>query len=337
MDRLAIIILNWNGIDDTLLCFNSLLKQTVTGFRIVIIDNGSEDSSVSALKTLQNSNPDLLTVIYNTYNKGFTGGVNTGISWSMEHNFDQIVLLNNDAVVDKAWLENLVKMTTDANVGIVTGLLLNIDGTFIDSTGEQYSNWGLSFPRNRGEQTQLAHEDGFTFGATGGASLYKTALFKDIGLFDETFFAYYEDIDVSFRAQLAGWKVIYTPKAIAYHKQGVTSNKMPGNFSIYQTFKNLPLVYVKNVPKELLWSVGVRFWFAYLMMFGHAIKKGAGKAALKGYLQSVILFWNHALPARRTIQAQKKVKTAYIRKMLWADLPPNQTGLRKVRRFFIGK
>jgi len=336
MDRLAVIILNWNGIEDTMLCFNSLLKQTVSEFKIVIIDNGSIDSSRETLEKLQKDNPDNLTVLYNPYNKGFAGGANTGITWSIEHGFETVALLNNDAIADKRWIENLVKVMEDETVGIATGLLLTSDGKKIDSTGEQYSKWGLSFPRNRGQPGKSAHTSGYTFGATGGASLYRTALLRDIGLFDETFFAYYEDVDISFRAQLAGWKVSYTSEAIAYHQQGATSSKLPG-FTVYQTFKNLPLIYIKNVPGSLLFSVGIRFWFAYVMMLGHAIKKGNSIPALKGYIKSIVLFWGHALPARYNIQTGKKVETSYIRELLWPDLPPDQTGLRKVRRFFIGK
>lgn len=336
MDRLAVIVLNWNGIDDTVLCFNSLLKQTVSEFKIIIVDNGSIDSSQQILEKLQRDNPDRLMVLYNPRNKGFAGGANTGITWSIEHEFEYVALLNNDAIADKRWVENLTEVMSDETIGIATGLLLTTDGKEIDSTGEQYSKWGLSFPRNRSTSRKLAHASGYTFGATGGASVYRTALLKDIGLFDETFFAYYEDVDISFRAQLAGWKVFYTSKATAYHQQGATSKKLPG-FAVSQTFKNLPLLYAKNVPRELLFTIGIRFWLAYTLMLGHAVKKGAGIPAIKGWLQSIILFWTTALPARRVIQRRKKVPTSYIKSMLWPDLPPNQTGLRKLRRLFTGK
>lgn len=336
MDRLVVIVLNWNGIDDTLVCFESLLKQTVSDFRIIIVDNGSVDSSKEVLKKLQNDNPEKLVVLYNSYNKGFAGGVNTGISWALKNNSETVVLFNNDAAADKKWLQSLVNASQDKQTGIVTGLLLHTDKKTIDSTGEQYSKWGLPFPRNRKLAVDSAPLAGYTFGATGGASLYKTALFKDIGLFDEDFFAYYEDTDVSFRAQLAGWKVMYTPEAVAYHKQGATSNKIPG-FAVRQTFKNLPLLFIKNVPNSLLLNVGVRFWLAYILMLGHAIKNGQGGPAINGWSQGVVLFWKTALPARRTVQRSKKVTDEYIKSILWPDLPPDQTGLRKLRRIFIGK
>lgn len=337
MNRVAIVVLNYKGIEDTIVCLESLINQTYSDFTIVAIENNSEDTSAQEFKKLEKKYGDKLHTIYNDSNRGFAGGANTGIRWALENDFDGVALFNNDAIAEPTWLAELVSTYEKEHSGITTGLLLHEHGDTIDSTGDWYSKWGLPFPRNRGDATSQAPQASEIFSASGGASLYSAKMLREIGLFDETFFAYYEDIDISFRALLAGWRVFYTPGAIAYHKQGATSNKMPGNFAIYQTFKNLPLVYTKDVPNGLLLSIGIRFWFAYFILIAHAIKKGAGKAALRGYFQSIVLFWTHALPARRTIQAQKKVKTAYIQKMLWPDLPPVQTGLRRLRRLFTGK
>jgi len=336
MNRVAIVVLNYKGMEDTVACLASLIKQTYQTYTIVAIENGSGDSSTKEFKKLETIYGKKLHAIYNQENLGFAGGANTGIRWALDNQFDGIALFNNDAIAAPTWLEELVKTHKKQQSGITTGLLLHEHGDTIDSTGDWYSKWGLPFPRSRGDATKKAPEAGFVFSGSGGASLYDPAMLREISLFDETFFAYYEDVDVSFRAQLAGWKVAYTPKAIAYHKQGSTSGKMPG-FSVYQTFKNLPLLYIKNVPASLLIPIGLRFLFAYVMMLGHAIKKGNAVPALRGYFKSIILFWSHALPARRAIQANKKVETSYIKELLWPDLPPDQTGLRKVRRFFIGK
>lgn len=331
----AIIVLNWNGIDDTLECLGSLLHQSYKGFHIVVVDNGSTDDSKELLAEYHHKHKDKVSVVYNQLNFGFAGGVNTGIEWAMNEGYEYVALFNNDATADSEWLRNLVAAIAPKHIGIATGLLLHKDGKTIDSTGEIYSSWNLAFPRNRGDKVDKAAAAGFVFGASGGASLYKTAMFRDIGLFDEDFFAYYEDVDISFRAQLAGWKVAYTPKAIAYHKQGATSKKIPG-FSIYQTFKNLPLLFIKNVPRSLLAPVGVRFYVAYWLIFGNAIIHGNGIPALKGAWMSFVLGFKK-LGERRHIQKQRRVDTDYIKSILWNDLPPEQTGLRKLRRFFTGK
>jgi len=338
MDRVAVVVLNYKGIEDTLSCFDSLLKQTYQNFHIVIIDNNSDDGSIEKLKNLEQKHNKLLTVIPNETNKGFAGGVNTGISWAIENDFPYVALFNNDAVADKGWLTHLMKsFRLNTMIGIVTCLLLHKDGKTIDSTGDWISKWGLPFPRNRNDNTKIAPESEYIFSASGGASVYKTELFKEIGLFDENFFAYYEDNDVSYRAQLTGWKVYYEKQAVAYHNQGATSKRMPGHFAVKQTFKNLPLLYIKNTPKGLLLTVGIRFYLAYFLMLANAVAKGKGKAALSGYALSIFLFWRSGLLKRRIIQKDKKVSTDYIRSMLWPDLPPDQTGLRKVRKLFTGK
>jgi len=334
MNRVAIVVLNWNGISDTLACLDSLLSQTYKDFHLVVVDNGSVDNSKELLDKYQLSHRGMVDVIYNPTNFGFAGGVNTGIEWALNEDFEYVVLFNNDAVADKKWLASLVKAVNKKGAGMATGLLLHEDGKTIDSTGDWFSKWGLAFPRNRGDDASKAPKAGEVFGTTGGATLYKIALFKDIGLFDEDFFAYYEDADISFRAQLAGWKVVYTPGAVAYHKQGATSSKIPG-FTIYQTFKNLPLLFIKNVPRQLLFTVGVRFYLAYWLILLNAIVKGNGNPALKGAWMSFVLGFKK-IGERWQIQKHKRVSVDYIKSILWNDLPPDQTGIRKFRKFFTG-
>lgn len=335
MTSVAIVVLNWNGIEDTEKCIKSLLLQSHKKFTIIIIDNGSIDNSVTKLEEINELHNNIV-LIKNTENKGFAGGVNTGISYAIKNNFDAVALFNNDAVADKDWLAQLIEGLTQDKSSIVTGLLLNSTGSKIDSTSEQYTHWAMPFPRSRGETVEKVPESGYVFGATGGATLYKTSLFKEIGLFDESFFAYYEDVDVSFRTQLAGHKVYFNNKAIAYHKQGATSKKIPG-FTVYQTFKNIPLLYTKNVPTGLLLPIGVRLFLLYILIFGNAVKNGVGLYALKGWLASIGYFWTRSLWLRIHIQRNKKVPTSYINSIILHDLPPDQTGMRKFRSRFSAK
>lgn len=328
---LAVIVLNWNGISDTVSCLNSLLKQSIT-VDIIVVDNGSTDNSIEVIKSQYQN----ITLLKKARNLGFAGGVNVGIRYAIDKNYSYVALFNNDAIADKDWVLNLVNnIKTNDSIGIATGLLLDYSGEKIDSTGEQYSIWGLPFPRNRGDKRILAPKGQLVFGATGGASLYRTQMLKEIGLFDEDFFAYYEDTDICFRAQLAGWKVAYTPNAIAYHKQGETSKKIPG-FTVYQTFKNLPLLFIKNIPLRLLLTTGIRFYFAYTLIFANAIVNGNGKSAIRGAWMGFILSFKK-LSERYKIQSNKKATIKYIKTILWPDLPPNQTGIRKLRKLFIGK
>ena len=342
MNSIAIIIPNWNGIHEIEACLRSLEKQTARP-TIIVVDNGSTDGSK---ELIEESFPNVI-VLPQPHNLGFAGGVNVGIRYALERDFAYIGLFNSDAVADSAWANTLRKtLETDLQVGIATGLLLHSDGKTIDSTGDWYSIWGLPFPRGRGKLARSAEGAGPVFSGSGGASIYRAELFRTVGLFDETFFAYYEDVDISFRAQLAGYTVFYNPKAIAYHERGSASTRINttkqtastkvSGFTVYQTFKNLPILYRKNIPNELRSTIGPRFYLAYSLMLAHAIKKGHGTSAIKGLIQSIMLI-PYAQRERRTIQGHRSVSIEYILTIIWPDLPPDQTGLRKLRKFFTGK
>ncbi len=337
MNRLAIIVLNWNGADDALNCVESLQQQTLRP-EIIIVDNNSSDDSVERFEDhVKSQKKDAPILIKNSQNLGFAGGINTGLVYAKEHNFEYIGVLNPDAIADKHWLKSLyTELTSHPSAGIATGLLLRRDGNTIDTSGDFYTTWGLPGPRNRDEPTVNApNQPGEIFGATGGGALYRTAMLNDIGLFDEDFFMYYEDVDLSFRAQLAGWKVRYTPKAIAYHKVGASSQKVPG-LAVFNTFKNLPLVLIKNVPGRLFWTIGARFFLTYWLIFASAIRHGNGCPAFRGIFASLIRqprAWVH----RVKIQRNRKVSIKYIRSIIHDGPLSNQTGLLKFRKFFTGK
>lgn len=252
----CVIIPNWNGKDMVVQALRSLQKQGVK-HHVIVVDNGSEDDSV---ETIKKGFPKI-EIIALSKNHGFAGGVNVGIRKAIKDAFTFVALLNNDAVVGSNWLEHLLDAIKDRpDVMIATGKMLQGDRKHIDSTGEFIRRSGMPFPRGRNELDRGQYDQaGFVFGASGGASLYRTALFKEIGLFDEDFFAYFEDVDVSFRAQLAGHKVWYEPRAIAYHRIGQTSKRLAG-FTRYHSIKNYILLYNKNMPSGLFWTRKFLFW-----------------------------------------------------------------------------
>jgi GT2 family glycosyltransferase len=321
----VVVVPNWNGADHLAACLDSLLAQSLRA-HIIVVDNGSADVSLKLLKKY----PDV-EVIEHGVNKGFAGGVNAGFRRAIADDVKYVATLNNDAVADKGWLEQLV-VTLDKNpkAGIVTSKILDAKGRKIDSTGDYLTVWGLPYPRGRGESELDKYDDQVeVFGASGGASLYRVKMLEEIGLFDEDFFAYYEDVDLSFRAQLAGWKVRFAPKAVVYHQIGATSSKLKG-FTTYQTMKNQPLVLYKNLPGRYWWRVGWRFTLAHTLFFLRAISRGQGWPALKGDLRGTyLLFKKHF--ERQRIQKSRKVSDEYIWGLLVHDLPPNARALRKLR------
>jgi len=329
MKNTAIIVPNWNGKENLGACLDSLLCQSVN-CTIIVVENASTDGSLEYIK----KNYPAVELVVNKKNLGFAGGVNSGIRRALELKCDAVALFNNDAVADKEWLKTLfLKLKSEDRLGIVTGKLVEANEFKLDSTGDQYTVWGLPFPRGRGEKNTFKYDkDAEILGASGGASLYRVSMLKEIGLFDEDFFAYYEDVDISFRAQLAGWKILYEPSAVAYHEIGATSSKIPG-FTTYQTIKNLPWLFWKNVPRKYLFSVGIRFYLAYFSFVLSAISRGQFMPVIKGLFVSVI-FMPKKLIQRHKIQSSAKVSPEYIWSIMTHDLPPNAIKLRKIRSIY---
>ncbi|MDO4872046.1 MAG: glycosyltransferase family 2 protein [bacterium] len=318
--KTAIVILNYNGWRDTKKCLAALSKQTVQDFEIYLIDNGSQDNSIEELSKIEIPNLHFRKEKKNT---GFTGGVNIGIKWALENNFENIVLLNNDANAEPEWLENLLKpLEKSPEIGAVTSLMLDKTGELIDDAGDVYSTWGIPMLRNENGPKANAPESGLVFGATGGATLYRAKVFETIGFFDEDFFAYNEDVDIDWRMQLAGFKVWYEKSAVVWHKHSATSSKIPG-FTINQVFKNLPQVFWKNVPSPMIWWMLPKFMLVYTAFIFYQIPKGGLKFALKGLGQSLVLM-PKSLKKRRRIQASKAVSNQYISSILYHGLPLKQ-------------
>jgi GT2 family glycosyltransferase len=324
--KTCVIVPNWNGIEELPECLDSLLRQTLKT-HVIVVDNGSNDGSV---ELIEEKYPEV-ELIKHSQNLGYAGGVNPGFKRAIEMKAKYAAPFNNDAVAHKDWLKNLVDyLDSHPDAGIAACKLLSEGGHRIDSTGDYYTNWGLPYPRGRGENATDKHDsDTEIFGASGGASLYRVSMLKNVGLLDEDFFAYYEDVDLSFRAQLMGWKVAYVPGSIAYHKISATSSRIKG-FATYQTLKNLPMLMYKNVPRPYLYKVAWRLWLAQALFFARAITRGHGWYALKGFVKSIALS-KSTYTKRRQIQATKTVSDAYVWEIMIHDLPPNASALRKLR------
>ncbi len=322
------VVPNWNGKGYLDECLASLLAQSEP-MRVVVVDNGSTDGSLELIKKYKSVN-----LISLDRNYGFAGGVNRGIEYAIQQGGKFVALFNNDAVADKNWLYELVKGLEQNNkIGISTGKLVSRDKTFYDSTGDLYTTWGYPYPRGRDEPVSRKYDEAeYVFAASGGASLYRVSMLQKIGLFDEDFFAYYEDVDLSFRAQLMGWKVRYVPAAIAYHGISQTSNKISG-FTYRQTMKNLPWLFWKNVPAKLMPVILPRFTVMYLALWVGALKKQQGWMATKGILWGVI-YLPKKLIQRFFIQHRRQASADYIAGMLLWDLPPHTNKLHRLRNIW---
>ena len=159
--------------------------------------------------------------------------------------------------------------------------------------------------------------------------MFKASFFKDVGLYDEDFFAYYEDVDLGLRGQLRGWKSRFVPEAVVYHATGSTSSRVKG-FTTYQTLKNYPWIIIKNVPARLLPMMYHRFILAHFGFFVSAVKRGQIIPSTRVLLVSLVLtpkkVWQ-----RYKIQSIRKITTKQFLDALVKDLPPNAEKLRRLR------
>ncbi|MBI4034507.1 glycosyltransferase family 2 protein [Candidatus Saccharibacteria bacterium] len=327
--KVSVVVPNWNGAERLPPCLDSLARQTLK-HHVIVVDNGSIDASRAVLYSRY---PEV-EVIPLPKNRGFAGGVNAGLRRAIELEYDFAALLNNDASPEPGWLGQLVSaLDKNPTAGIVTSKMLDANQEYLDSTGEIYTIWGLPYPRGRREaDTAKYDKDTAIFGASGGASLYRVAMLRKIGLFDEDYFAYYEDVDLSFRAQLSGWKVLYVPSARVSHHIGGTTDSLKG-FGTYQTLKNLPWLAVKNLPLPLLPRVLPRLAVAYTAFFISAIAKGEIWPAAKGSAMMLSLLPKKIFQ-RWKIQAARQISIRYINLIIERDLPPNARSLRRLRDYW---
>jgi GT2 family glycosyltransferase len=245
---ISVIVVNYNGKKFLSDCFNSLIHQTYSPFEMIMVDNASNDGSVGYV---QKNFPDVKMFTQST-NLGFAGGTNVGIRVAKG---EFIFTLNNDTIADSHMLEEIVRpMQLDLCVGVCGSKMLLPDGR-INSTAICISRSGAAWDRGMGEpdrgQYDLPEE---VFGACAGAALYRRSMLEEIGLFDEDFFLFMEDVDLAFRAQLSGWKCMYVPSARVVHIHGGTAG--PGSdMAVYYGNRNLLWNVIKNFPlKTLLFS-----------------------------------------------------------------------------------
>lgn len=327
--KIAVVIPNWNGRDFIGEALYSLQKQSVPA-DIIVVDNGSRDGSQQYVR----SSFPKVKLIELDHNYGFAGGVNRGIEYALANGYGAIALFNNDAAAAPDWLENLAAaLNKHPGAGIVTGKLLqHPDRNIIDSAGDQYSIWGIPSPRGRDEPDRGQFDQpGQVFAGSGGASLYRAELFEKVGLFDEDFFAYYEDVDLAFRARLAGWQVWYEPTARVYHRMGATSAKL-GPFIFYQTIKNRYFLYLKNMPAWLFWKYLPRFLVGIGYLWLVTFKNLRFGTWLKAH-GTFLLKLPAMLVKRWRVQKHRALSQRQVDELLERSLPQTAKG-RRLMKFF---
>jgi len=243
--QVSIIIVNWNGKGLLRDCLGGLGEQVFRDFQIIVVDNGSSDGSVSFLK---NNYPDIH-IVELLENRGFCGGNSAGLEVASGR---YIALLNNDTRPEPQWLSSLVEaMEADGRIGICASRLMRWGTEILDAAGDEYLTAGVALKRGTGEHYNRYQQREFVFGACAGAVLYRRKMLDEIGFFDREYFLVNEDTDLNFRAQLSGWKCLYVPDAVVYHKVSITRQRQP-DLLVYYNIRNADFVLFKNMPLELL-------------------------------------------------------------------------------------
>ena len=310
IDRILVIIPNWNGADwigDCLRSLSKINKPENTIVDTVVVDNGSTDNSLKLIDRYYSE----VKVLKLDSNQGFTGGVNVGLNYAISESYQFAAVLNNDAIVDTNWIVELYQTFFDsediAAVAPKTLMTRKSSGKYlIDSAGDHYSIWGVAFPRGRGQEDNSQFDQKIeVFAASGCASMFRVSALLEVGLLDQKFFAYYEDVDLSFRLRLAGYKVLYQPKAVVYHYLSKTSGQGMNSFKQYHAIKNMLYVYNKDMPGWLWAKYLPRFGLLNLIWLVGATRRGLFIPTIRAYL--VASFNLPYIISKRSIYQSKRI------------------------------
>jgi len=230
----TIIILNWNGLADTLECLESLADLDYPAYEVVVVDNGSMDGSVEAIRGCFPQ----VTLIENSENMGFAEGNNVGTRRALEHGADYVLLLNNDTVVDSAFLVELVNVAeTDGEIGVASPLIFYYDAPDEIWTAGATINW-VNGSTRRLRAGETAHEGEPTFDVdfvSGCALLAKREVIETTGFLDPDYYLYYEEADWCVRARNQGYRIVCVPQAKMWHKVSRSIGSSSPLVSYYMT------------------------------------------------------------------------------------------------------
>ena len=309
--KVSVVIPNWNGESVLPVCLASLRGQSFQDFELILVDNGSTDRSVEVARM---HIPDLR-VIQFTENHGFSKTVNAGIRAARG---EQIALLNSDVELDPEWLQALVK-TLDSHPeasACASKIVKARERGRLDGIGIGCLAGGIGYPigSHEPDNGQYAYPLE-VLGPSAGAALYRREFFDIVGLFDEDFFAYHEDVDLCLRAQWAGLRCLYVPRAVAYHvgggSTGGTMNALIARLSTKNRYwvvlKNLPITMIfRSLPGMLCYEA---FWIRRLAARGLV---GAYLVGLRQAVGELCLMW----AKRREIQRRRAVPVVQFRRAI---------------------
>jgi len=313
----AVTIVTFNSARFIAQCLRYVLEQDYAGLEVVVVDNASSDGTPEILRQFEPK----VKVVYNQENVGFAGGQNQAMKRSPA---DWLLALNPDVRLTGNFVSLLVAAgKVEPEVGSVCGKLLGMNGDLTIPAEPVLDSTGIFFTANlrhldRGSQQIDAGQydkSEYVFGATGAACLYRRKMMDDIALdgeyFDEDFFAYREDADLAWRAQLYGWKCLYAPKAVAYHVRHVLPEKrsaLPALINMHSV-KNRWLMRIKNTTADLYARHFVAITVRDCMVIGGCVLRE--HSSLRGFV-IVARLWRKTWAKRRVIMQKRRVSDEYM-------------------------
>lgn len=298
--EISLVIVTWNGRQYLDACLTAVAEQQGVDAETILVDNASSDGTAAYV---QERFP-WVRVVTLPANRGFAGGNNAGVRAATGK---LVALLNNDTIAAPGWLRALRTGIDEANgFALATSRVVYMhDSGVIDSAGDGLLRWGGAYKRLHGAPAAEAEESGEVFGVCGAACMMPRAVFEELGGFDEDFVNSHEDVDLSYRARLRGYRCRYVADAIVRHHGSATLGTL-SPYAVFQGQRNLEWCYVKNtpgsllvrtLPGHLLYNAAAAAHFARLGLLGTFVR--AKVAALKGLPR--------AMGKRREIQRARRV------------------------------
>ena len=244
--QVSVIVVTWNGRRFLDACLAALQAQEGVAFETIVVDNASTDGSAQYVA----ERFPWVRVVRLTENRGFAGGNNAGVR---EARGRYVALLNNDTAADPGWLRALLRGLDEASgFALVSSRIVYMhDPNVVDSAGDGLLRWGGAFKHHHGGDVAEVGESREVFGVCGAACLMPKPVFDELGGFDEDFFASHEDVDLSYRARLRGYRCRYVADSIVrHHGSGTLGKASP--FAVFHGQRNLEWMYFKNTPGSLL-------------------------------------------------------------------------------------
>ncbi|MBQ6629006.1 MAG: glycosyltransferase family 2 protein [Methanobrevibacter sp.] len=277
--KVSVVTPNYNGERFLKTFFESLNDDSELIGEVIIIDNGSSDNSKEYIKNNAFNFP--VKLIENSQNLGFAPAVNQGI---LNAKYEYIFSLNNDTEVKKGSIRQMVDLISSSkDIFSVQAKMLQYDNKdLIDDVGDEYNllAWTKKTGENHKSDEYLEVKE--IFSSCAGAALYRKSLLEELGMFDDNFFAYMEDVDLAIRSRINGYHNLLCPQAIVYHIGSATSGSRHNEFKVRLAARNNVWVVYKNIPIPLKITNFIFLFFGFLIKYLFFVKKGFGSIYLEG-------------------------------------------------------